>query len=322
MSETRELRDRLERTQVELRQSKEALTKLRAHYARERESLERQLEQARREVAELRARLEPTSAPPPPPPVAEPAPMPMRSESFTLSTGLLALMRVPSLEDEEALGRLGRTLRMGLVDLRLRLGKPPPVVLARMPLSEARLVRDSLRAEGFAVVSGELLSRLATPLGVRRFSVGPTGLALEGERGERREVRWEDVRLLLPGKRLVATTRTETETVKDGFNRGPRTREVTVREDDVHPFLWAYGEGLWLSFTRDTDFAGLGARRELSAFDNMRALVELLRERAPRVVVDERLAHTPRLSLPLVDPERAYETAGELLWQSVLDGLL
>jgi len=58
MSETRQLRNKLEEIQAELRRTQEHLEKLRAHQSRERESLGQELETARREVSGLRARLE------------------------------------------------------------------------------------------------------------------------------------------------------------------------------------------------------------------------------------------------------------------------
>jgi len=325
MDESRALRDTLERTQVELRQSKDALAKLRVHYAREREVLVRQLEEAQREVAELRARLDRSPeprAPEPPPEPLSPPPSPAPKESFTLSTGLVALMQVPSLEDEETLGRLGRLLRLGVMDLRLRLGSPPPIVLARLPTQEARMIRDSLRVEGFAAVSCEMPSRTANPLPVRRFTLGPSGLRLEGERGERRDVLWKEPRLLVLGKRTVRTVKLEQEMYNSQHSRRPRMREVEVKGSDTSHFLWMYGEGLWVSFSRETEFQGLEERREPSYFASLQTLAQAVREQAPQVVLDDRLLNIARLSVPLMDPERGHETIGELLWQAVLDRMM
>ncbi|ATB41066.1 hypothetical protein CYFUS_006528 [Cystobacter fuscus] len=320
MDESRALRDELERVQGELRQSKEALTRLRAHHARERDSLVRQLEEAQRELATLRARVSeglsretpvPSSASPAAPTGANP----------TGSTGLVALLEVPSLQDEESLRRLERVTRLGLADLRLRLAAPPPVILTRLPPREARSLRDALRAEGFKAVECEMPSLSASPRLVRRFLLGETGLRWEAERGERGEVAWREWRLLVLGRRSTFTEETQEEVLYD--HRGvKKTRTVEVRKESMAHFLWGYGEGLWLSFTQETDYAGLGERRGWSHLASLQALVDRVRERAPQVVFDDRLLRAPTPSLPLVNPERAHETIAELLWRAVLDGLL
>jgi hypothetical protein len=319
MDENRTLRDELERVQGELRQSKEALARLRAHHARERDSLVRQLEEAQRELATLRARVSegPSREVPVPASVSTPP-----GGNPTGSTGLVALLEVPSLQEEEPLRRLERVSRLGLADLRLRLASPPPVILARLPPREARSLRDALRAEGFKAVDRELPSAAASPRPVRRFLLAETGLRWEGERGERGEVAWREWRLLVLGRRSSFTEETQEEVVYDSRRGVKTTRTVDVRKESTAQFLWGYGEGLWLSFTQETDYSGLGEQRGLSHLASLQALVERVRERAPQVVSDDRLLRAPTLSPPLVNPDRAHETIAELLWQAVLDGLL
>ena len=315
MDESRVLRDKLERAQVELRQSKEALARLRAHHAREREALEWQLGEARRELATLRARLgEAARSPASPEPAPEP-PAPPRPEP-TAATGLVALPRIPSLEEDNTLQRLSRVTWLSPADLRLRLAAPPPAILARLPPPESRALRDALRAEGFAAVSCELPSRTARPLPVRRFVLRQAGLSLESEQGERLEVPWSTLRLMVHGRRSVTTVETQEETVRDGRGRREAKLLEVKKEETLH-FLWGYGEGLWLSFSRGTDFAGLGERRGMSHTTSLVSLIGEVRQLAPHVVIDDRLLRTAQLSLPLVDPERSHEALAELLWQSV-----
>lgn len=329
MDETRALRDKLEQAQSELRRVREHLDKLRAHHARERDSLVRQLEDARRELAELKARGGLSVGPVPR------EPLPSRLEAargappyYANSNAYVALARLPDPRDDEALRQLSRVSAVSLADLRMRMAAPPPMVLARMPTAEAETLVRALRAAGFAAVGCELKPRAAaSPLSVRRFQLEDTGLRLDGERGERVErvkVPWEELGLLVRGRRTTRTVENgmETDLVLDGTSLRTVKSQVEVTHEDFGLFLWAYGPDFRAAFTSATDFSGLGARRGLARNVDLQVLAEVLRERAPHVVFDDRLMRHPSLSIPLVDSDRTHELFAEVLWQAVREGVL
>ncbi len=324
MSETRALRDKLEEIQAELRRTKDHLEKLRAHQSRERESLGQELDVARREVAGLRTRLEqlesresPPSLVPVPAPQAVPT-VPERSGS--VPTSLLALVQKPD-RPEEAIPKLARLLKLSPVDVRFRLAPIEPAVLVRLPTSEAMILREVLRAEGFVVVSTEVPPRaVGGPMTVRRFSLGAQGLSLEGTRGERQEVPYAQLRLLIRGRRSSTVVEVREETSLEVPSEGTR-EQVKTRFERVEQYLWIYGGDVRAAFTLETRFNGLWGERPLSAFESLQALTAQLRQRAPHTVLDERFLQLPRFSLPLVDEDRGQELLGDLLYQAIQEGL-
>lgn len=331
MDETRTLRDKLEQAQNELRRLKEHLEKLRAHHAREKDSLEQQLEDTRRELAELKARAGmpggPSGRPAPQPPA--PRTEAARGALHPPSNFYVALARSPGPGDDEALRQLSRVSALPLADLRMRMAAHAPIILTLLPPAEAeRLVRE-LRAAGFAAVSCERAA--ASPLLVRRFHLEDSGLGLELGRGERLQVSWDKLHLLVRGRRTLRTVETTTETeVVVNHNRGfldPTRRQrvqkqAEVTHEELGLFVWAYGPDFRAAFTSATDFSGLGAQRGLSRNADLQVLAGELRRRAPHVTFDDRLMRFPSLSMPLVDPERTHELFAELLWQAVRDGVL
>ncbi|MDY7225807.1 hypothetical protein [Hyalangium rubrum] len=326
MSESRALRDRLEKAQAELRRTKEHLEKLRVHHARERESLGQELEEARRQVLELRGRLTLLET-------RERAlradeegarlaasVLPERALSAGPGTALVALVQSPA-SLNEALPKLAELLKLSPVDVRFRLAPLLPTVLARLPLPEAQALRDALRAEGFMAVSSAVPHRLASGLmAVRRFTLDAEGVDLEGTRKERQRVLYPQLRLLIRGRRITTTVESEVEETYDAD--GDRVRKmVEVKHDHIEQFLWLYGDGVRAAFSLETRFSGLGSGRGLSGFESLQRVMEELRRGAPQVVVDERFMRMPRFRLPLVDEDRGQELLGELLHQAVQEGL-
>jgi hypothetical protein len=328
MDEARTLRDTLERAQAELRRTRTHLEKLRAHQARERESLLREVEKARGEVAELRARLE---APPEPEPLeavpeqAPPGPVERAPEALN---ALVALVRRPE-SLEAALPMLSWLLGVPPADMRLRLAAPPPTVLTRVPASEAEPLRAALQSEGFVAVSCEVRPRGAEGLLLaRRFSLDAEGLQVEGAGGERQHLPYAQLRLLVRGRRTTTTVEQSVEWVTPddrdasmlrggrGWSR-PELKTFEMKQDHHSQFLWAYGEGGRVAFSERTLFAAQGVKQGTTLGESLQTLGAELRQRAPQVVMDERLVGMPRFSLPLVDPKRSQELFAELLFEAV-----
>ncbi|MDC0709805.1 hypothetical protein POL68_15135 [Stigmatella sp. ncwal1] len=328
MSETRALRNTLEATQAELRRSKLHLDKLRSHHERERASLQQALETARQEVAELHRRHEElleARAQRQAEAALEQAVSVVIGPPATSPTALVALVRRPE-PLEQALPVLSRLTGLPPADLRLRLAMILPCVLVRVPMAEADALLKALHAEGFLAVSSEVPSRLAEGLMlVRRFTLTDEGLQLEGLRGQRQHMAYDRLRLLVRGRRLTTSVEKRLEwSLPDprplAGRRGFAVQELTQHEfkkEEHNPFLWAYFEGLRVTFRQGTQFQGLGDRRGSTLYESLQNLTGALRQRATQAVVDERLMGMPRFSLPLVEQERSQELFADLLFQAV-----
>lgn len=324
MSEARALRDKLEETQGELRRTRAHLEKLRAHQTREQESLREQLEGARREVAELRLRLQVLeesgheARAKVAPVLVEPV---LMSSSSGSSTALIALVREPP-SLEEAIPTLSRLLRVAPADMRIRLMGAPPTVVARVPLAEVAALREALRGEGFLSVGREVLPRLAGGMTVvRRFTLGERVMELTGTQGERQQVLYTELRLLVRGRRVTIEVGDRPVWDSDADLAVLGGVKPESRREQYDQFLWIYGEGVQAAFTHATAFAGLGEQMGLTRYDSLNRLTEELRQRAAQVVFDERFMRAPGFSLPLVEEGRGQELVAELLDQAIQEGL-
>ena len=319
-SDTRELREKLEQVQAELRETKTELDKQRTQHTRDQKSLHADLESTRSEADKLRARI-------------EKAEQRERERAVVLPTGpadtagsgaamdtLVALVRAPA-SVEEALPALSRLLRLSPVDVRLRLTASLPSVLARLPGLEAELLRDLLAAEGFTVVSAPMSQLVGVLTPIRRFTLEAQRLVLEDAKRGSHEVPYSELRLLVRGRRKTFSIEKTVEmeygrfTSSDDFEVR-RPKEEIIKHPRVENFLWLYGGTVRAAFTDATSFVSLGARQGLSKHEAMQNLLAELRQRAPRVVVDERLMG-PSLSLPMVGPERSQEVLAGLVDHSI-----
>lgn len=327
MSKSRELREKLEETQAELRRAREHLEKLRAYQARERDSLQQQLDAARLEVVGLRSRLQELGsegkAPSPSASIVLPEPV-GEGRSEEAGTALVALVRSPA-SQEQSLPALSRLLKLAPADVRLRLAPAPPAVVARLPLSQAEELRAALRAEGFLAVSCPVeRPETSGPMTVKRFVFEEQALSVEGTQGESLQMRYAELRLLMRGRGIAIQW--ESQHMVDPRDyllhpRGRGQRTVQVRHERLDNFLWVRGKGARLVFTSATHFNGLEEQRAPSVFENLQRVANELHRRASHVVLDDRFLLLPHFVLPLVEEERSQELLAELLFQAIEEGL-
>lgn len=328
MSNTRELRNRLEETQAELRRTRDHLEKLRAHQARERQALQQQLEQARREVSGLRGHLDALERfehTPPSPSDEGPEVQPEAGPVERSATALIALARSPKTGlTPSVISTLAELLRLTPADVRLRLAPALPAVLARLPLAQAQELRGALRAAGFLAVLHEVSPTVPRRwVKVKRFVLEEEGLRVETPNRESLQVRYAELRLLMRGRRT--TTQVETKQEVDYVDHHEHShrvvREVEEKRQTIENFLWVLGKGSRAIFNESTQFMGLGALRTFTVHENLQRLADEVHRRAPHAVRDERFVQQSRFVLPLVDPNRSQEVLAEVLLQVVEEGL-
>lgn len=319
MSETRELSDKLKAVQEELRQTRDQLDKQRAQHSREQKALREAIDDTQREATRLRERVEKIEA--------RKREQEGVHSSYPLeapggAAGMIVALARPPPSLEEALPVLSRLLRVAPAAVRLRLTRSLPSIMARLSTVEAERLGEQLTAEGFSVVLGDYSKLMNRGMRVRQFTLDEETLSVEDAKGERQQVRYRELRLLVRGRR--SSTTVDIEVLPQGRSRREdRSLGAALRIEHEHleNFLWVYGGDTRLVITEETGFTGLGALRAASRAATWQILIEELRKRAPRVILDERFLRTTHLNVPLVPEERGQEVIAALTDEAIKEGM-
>jgi hypothetical protein len=196
-------------------------------------------------------------------------------------------------------------------DVKTRLGGPLPRVLFQSPTEEpARRVLAAVRAAGHGafLCDTEAVPRAGDLVRVRRFAFDETGLFSDGLTG-----------VHLPFDRIGAIVRlamrsnvvrsTKEKELRPQGGRPARTVEV---EHENHETLVVHAAYLvprpagatrprsWLLHEREASFLALGAALRQTRRDNLTAALDLIRERAPGAIYDDRFVAHPLLASHVV----------------------
>ena len=226
---------------------------------------------------------------------------------------------------------LAAALSCAVVEARQRLVATPSIV-ARVPSADdAAAMVDQLRAAGFAALTfdPETSPFVTRQLQVRSFELQADRLCASPRSGERVEVPFDDIRLILRGTQTATEVEEKTVTSKK-FNpalavatgglmmRTNKSAQVKHTSDSMEGFIHVYAtSGPPLAFSEfNLDFRGLGDALETSRILNMRVLLASLREAAPGASFDERLMRRTgqaQLLGPGLPPEANLAVASGLL---------
>lgn len=313
MSEGRELRDRIEELQGQLKESRAELDRTRKQNEQRIRDLEELLRQAESREAEERIRADrlelELSEARTRRPVQRPSP----------PTRLVALMDVP-LDLEHAASVLVRLAGLTAQDARLRLRAHAPVPVAILEETRAMLLMDGLRQEGlFASWCDARQAPDPARMEVRSFVLRVDALEVSTVHGFRLEVPYASMRLYLRGLRRQSIV-SEPE---DGPMVGHPIRKligaapVTAMEN-LENFAWLYTDEHRFAFTQHTRYTGLGAKLPPAVSESMRVLGSVLQERSPSLMVNDRLMG--RINMVLQPKGDQHQAIAELLWNALLDG--
>ncbi len=184
------------------------------------------------------------------------------------------------LEDEAA--PVAALLGLTAFDVRNRLAGPLPRVIFQTPAEdEARRAYAALRARGHGVllVDTETIPSHSDLVRVRRFAVDDSGLVVAGAR-----LAFADVGAILRVALRSPVIRSKIE--KELRSHGGRPRAHRSRP--------------WLLHERDTGFLGLGDGLRLTRRENLGAAIELVRQRAPAAIYDDRFVARPLVSAQVI----------------------
>lgn len=167
----------------------------------------------------------------------------------------------------------------------LRNGVPLPVRLTRTE-AEANSLAEQTSPLGLrALIVSESEMNLAQPFRkVRALEISDeflTGSSITT--GQSFVVDWKQIILVVAGR--LITSESEATAKKQRGQESTLQREVSADEPVID--IWTQSDVPWRIFVNSFDFSCLEASKTLTAFENTKALLEILRERASNAQVDE-----------------------------------
>lgn len=240
-------------------------------------------------------------------------------------------------ENAELVQSLAATLGITVFEARPRLiGGGPAVVGSFADPEMALALAQKLNLIGFAtlVVDAAAVRGRAGHFIVRRFELDEHALRIETGAGQRAEILWLEIDLLLPGTSIVGYSETKTVTerklsigktlLSGGIpmtKKTERQEEVAIEERGKVLYLHA-GKLPPVFFSQNgMSYDGFGPAMKLSRELNFNHLVSELRRLSPKAVYDDRLlnrAGQVRLLGPALNPETNLDLAADLLARTLL----
>jgi hypothetical protein len=239
-------------------------------------------------------------------------------------------------ETPELVQALAASLGILAYEMRQRMiGGGPAVVACFADQQQARALAVKLNLSGVAtlIIDTDALRRAAGRFVVRRFELNEQSLYIEASGGERTEISYGDIDLLLCGTRVHGQPETVTVTERK-FSLGKtilsggipltkkveRQEEVTKEERENILYLYA-GERPPVVFSQGgISYEGFGAAMKLTRELNFTFLKSELRRLCQAAGFDDRLSNRlgqVRLLGPTLNPETNLDLAFEILARSL-----
>ena len=175
---------------------------------------------------------------------------------------------------------------------------------------QAQTISEKLRTVGVepVIISDAQLNLATPPKQIATLAIDKDALTASVRRtGERIAVPWNDVVLIILGRLFFTTT--EVEQKRDKSKQVLEERQLTSDEAVLDIYSRADESG-WRIRAGSFDFSCLGAEKKPIAFENFRALAEVLRRNSPHAVGDDNYVRM-RVGLNKVWPLEARAGASE-----------
>ncbi len=190
--------------------------------------------------------------------------------------------------EEPTLTEAAKVLRLKPEELnRIIAGRQPLPATRTATLEEANEITDALRALGMestTVPSHELhLEDSPKKVSALEFSDDVLTATLIGSNA-RASAGWDELILLVTGRLLLSRVEVE-ERRRRGRKQTVDSRHLSADESVLDIYTAASAIN-WRISASNFDFSCLGAARSITAFENFRALIDALRERATRAHFD------------------------------------
>jgi hypothetical protein len=190
--------------------------------------------------------------------------------------------------DESGLDQLAARFRLKSEELRVALstGAPVPLTSAASEDVAARIISE-IQSPGIdgGVVSAVCLKTDVVPVNIRALEFEDGNVTAIARIGKQRlPGQLHDLQLVVTGRLLMH--RVEVDERRSRSSVKPLDRRELSEDQAVVDLYLRSANAPWRIFVNDFDFSCLGERKGLTAFDNARALIELLKECTPAEVND------------------------------------
>lgn len=220
---------------------------------------------------------------------------------------------VARLNDNE-LAEAADLLRLAAADLARIISLNQPLPLARAStMDEAALVQrrlTRLRIDTVIIPDADLGVEEAPPVRVRAIAHEPDGfIAFQTPENPGASVAWSSLSLAVVGRLVVKRVELREQNTARAENRILDANEFFTDESTVEFYVSGLTTPYRIS-ANSFDFSCLGGRKSYVAGENLRALIDLFRERAPQLECDESY-NSVRKALEAVWPsQRQHESGG------------
>jgi hypothetical protein len=214
-----------------------------------------------------------------------PAPQP---ETTSENTFHIIALPAPVQPDDKALSEIAESLNIPPRELgSLISGLIGAPVFAANSEPQAQIVSEKLRERGLTtiIISDEQLAVQVAPKEIRALEIQSDSVIGNVRRGgERLITQWTDIALIVVGRFYFATT--ETDQKRNRSKQVIDEREMLTDEAVLDIYLRDDATG-WRIRAGRFDFSCLGEDKELTAFANFNALIDLLRQHATSAMCDD-----------------------------------
>src|SRR2546423_8454849 len=182
--------------------------------------------------------------------------------------------------DENLLDELAKTIEVKSSYLRTALSSHSPLLLASTNDKANKTINDlrQIGIDSLLVADADLKLNVASRI-VHALEFTDQGLAgSPGSSAARLTGRWDELILVVIGR--LQTHRSEIEERRRRGGPKPIDRREVADDESVLDLYVRSSEAGWRISASNFDFSCLGDRKSLTAFDNFKALINLLSERA------------------------------------------
>lgn len=213
---------------------------------------------------------------------------PQGSNVVAASNGAYVVLTRLADIDESIVERLAARLQLETPDLQTALSAKGTLPLTHVDSAEqAASLIDELRTWGInaTLVNDSAIQSSADNRKIRTLEFSDLRLTgLVGASGTSLKESWSDLVLAVTG-RLQITSVEDVVRRKRSGQKPLEHREMTA-DDSILDLYSRSGAAGWRIIASSFDFSCLAERKGMTAFENFRTLIEVLRERAPNLEVD------------------------------------